>query len=176
MVRIMMLVAAFVTVMSNPFIVFGDEFYDLNGGHDRNDKPGCGRIGASVAPHGRIVGHIQNSTDPFKIFFGAKDLVYIKIRPSEENRLQVGDRYFVDSENRRNYQKQNMSHFNSDESGHAGEVEIICVGEVTALGIILKAKRSIISGLSISRERKQTSGKLSSGDSKSAHVNLISNF
>lgn len=176
MVRTMRLLAVFITVVLSPLVVLADEFYDLNGGHGRYDKAGCGRIASSAASHGKIVGHIQQSTDPFKIFFGAKDLVYIKIKSSEENRLQVGDRYFVDSENRRDCQKQNISYFNSDESGHAGEVEIICVGEATALGIILKAKGSIISGLSISRERKRSSGQLSSGDLKNGRANLISNF
>ncbi len=176
MFRITSLITAFISVSLIPLIVFGDDFYDLSRGNDQNEKLRYGRSGTSASPHGRVVGHIQKSTDPFKIIFGTKDLVYIRIKSSEEDKLQVGDRYIVDVGNNPNHGKTNITDFNSDESGHAGEVEIICVGEKTALGIILKANRSIISGVSVSRESKQTPGKLSSGDARNGHVNLISNF
>ena len=170
MVLKLALITSLISIILCPLIVSGDEFFN------RNDKLWSGRSKASVPVHGRVVGHIQKSTDPLKIVFGIRDLVYIRIKPSEDYKLQVGDRYVVDMENCFGAERRDFIPSNPDESGQAGMVEIICVGEQTALGIILKAKRSIVPGVSVSCEPRQTSGKLSSGDPRTGHTSQITSF
>lgn len=170
MVRKLGLISSVISIILCPLVVSGDDF------SDRNDKLWYGRSRSSVPIHGRVVGHIQKSTDPLKIVFGIRDLVYIKIKHSEDYKLQVGDRYIVNVQNSVNSEQPDFRSLNSDAAGQAGMVEIICVGEHTALGIILKAERSIVSGLTVSCDPKLTSGKLSSGDLKTSHANQITSF
>lgn len=122
------------------------------------------------------VGHIHQSTDPHKICFGTKDLVYIKIKPSARNWLQVGDRYTLRAENCFSGQKSDSSHLPSVHFESAGMVEIICVGEDTALGIILKANTSIVQGVSVCRVRRGTPSQLTHDTSTSKYFDQLSSF
>lgn len=99
------------------------------------------------------VGHVLTSPDPHKTCFRAKDLIYIRIRPSSYNIMQVGDRYGLEPEKFSNTDTDGDCRDNSGVSFPviAGEVEIICVGEDTALGVILKSHASISRGGSVFR-------------------------
>jgi hypothetical protein len=97
------------------------------------------------------VGHVLTSPDPHKTCYRAKDLIYIRIRPSSSNIMQVGDRYGLEPEKVSNTGGDCCDNFGVSFPVIAGEVEIICVGEDTALGVILKSYASISRGGSVCR-------------------------
>ncbi len=100
---------------------------------------------------GSVVGHIDKSPNPQQTSFVAKDLVYIKLKPSAGNLIHVGDRFSVDIKNMSGIGDVQANALPIACSGQAGVIELICVGEHSALGIILKAQMPISRGLVVSR-------------------------
>lgn len=130
----------------------------------------------AFSPPRLTVGQVLTSPDSQKTCFRSKDLIYIKIKRSAGNIIQVGDRYGIESEN-----NGGINSVCSDRSliaapSIAGEVEIICVGEDTALGVILKSHSSISRGGNICRLDSRASGSSNSRKSASNSSNQISSF
>ena len=115
------------------------------------DNAGFQNVKSSCGSDCAVIGHVSMSPEPNKKLFGVKDLVYIKMRPSTSDRINVGDRYGFDPETVSDIGNSSLDCLSHDEEKTAGEVEIICVGEHTALGIILKAHSSIIQGVGVRR-------------------------
>lgn len=135
---------------------------ELNEGRQRKvglgefDPDAKGQTENLFAVSRSTIGHVITSTDPRKTCFHAMDLIYIKVKPSSKNIIQVGDRYMLVSPNKLSDFRHDFDSACSLDPTIAGEVEIICVGENTALGIILYARSSIFQGESVCRIDKKS--------------------
>lgn len=143
-------------------------------GHERAGlHSGSGKLSSKSE---RVVGHIFTAPDSQKRCFTLKDLVYIKLNQSSENIVQVGDRYGVKSEVRLGDDFACFDPLCSEDRTWAGELEIICVGEDVALGIIIKANSLISKGLSVNRVNRPLSVPLSSRAKSREYADQSSNF